>query len=113
MLLRIGVDRACFDFDVDSVPASSRLRFTDLACSSAFSPKLHSLFGASPEARAVDGVAVDVLFGVGEKKETRDAYRVFPTGVMAARAGVGGGSYLVLFLDGVAAVGGSMGLDGN
>lgn len=90
------------------------MRFVDLACSSPFSPKLHSLFGASPEARAVDGVAVDGLFGVGEKKEMRDAYRVFPTGVMAARAGVGGGgSYRVLFLDGVATVGASTGLDGK
>ena len=43
------------------------------------------------------------LLGVGEKKDTKDEYNVFATGVIAPRAGVGGGSYRVLFRDGVAA----------
>jgi hypothetical protein len=65
--------------------ASTRVRF-GVAC---VSSKLHKRFGASPLARGVD---TTVLLGVGEKNDTSDEYSVFATGVIAARAGVGGGS---------------------
>lgn len=50
--------------------------------------KFYKCFGVS---LFVCGVEIVVLFGVGEKNDTSDAYKVFVMGVIVVCVGVGGG----------------------